>query len=100
MVSDFYFAQRDEVTRSLTAQLPALNSELEALSKDGDISIVSEEGPGLAYADMLTRGVYNARTERVRPGIPHFLPPLTMVLFCRHAFQLIVLLSPSPKRTT
>jgi hypothetical protein len=76
VVSDFYFAQRDEVTRSLTAQLPALNSELEALSKDGDISIVSEEGPGLAYADMLTRGVYNARTERVRPGVPHFLPPL------------------------
>jgi hypothetical protein len=25
---------------------------------------------------MLTRGVYNARTERVRPGVPHFLPPL------------------------
>jgi Protein of unknown function (DUF1553) len=24
----------------------------------------------------LTRGVYNARTERVRPGVPHFLPPL------------------------
>jgi hypothetical protein len=38
--------------------------------------LVSEEGPGLAYADMLTRGVYNARTERVRPGVPHFLPAL------------------------
>jgi len=24
----------------------------------------------------LTRGVYNARTERVRPAVPHFLPPL------------------------
>jgi hypothetical protein len=56
--------------------LPALDSELDRLSKDGDISLVSEEGPGLAYADMLTRGVYNARTERVRPGVPHFLPPL------------------------
>jgi mono/diheme cytochrome c family protein len=76
VVGDFYFAQRDEVTRSLTAQLPALDSELDALSKDGDISIVSEEGPGIAYADMLTRGVYNARTERVRPAVPHFLPPL------------------------
>ena len=76
VVSDFYFAQRDEPTRSLAAQLPALNSELDRLSKDGDISLVSEEGSGLAYADMLTRGVYNARTERVRPGVPHFLPPL------------------------
>ena len=76
VVSDFYFAQRDEPTQSLTAQLPALDSELARLSKDGDISLVSEEGPGLAYADMLTRGVYNARTERVRPGVPHFLPPL------------------------
>jgi hypothetical protein len=76
VVSDFYFTQRDEHTRSLTAQLPALNSELDRLAKDGDISLVSEEGPGLAYADMLTRGVYNARTERVRPGVPHFLPPL------------------------
>ncbi len=76
VVSDFYLAQRDELTRSLAAQIPALNGELDRLSKDGDISLVSEEGPGLAYADMLTRGVYNARTERVRPGVPHFLPPL------------------------
>jgi mono/diheme cytochrome c family protein len=76
VVSDFYLAQRDELTRSLAAQIPALNSELDRLSKDGDISLVSEEGPGLAYADMLTRGVYNARTERVRPAVPHFLPPL------------------------
>ncbi len=75
-VSDFYFAQRDEPTRSLAAQVPALNDQLDALSKDGDITLVSEESHGLAYADMLTRGVYNARTERVRPGVPHFLPPL------------------------
>jgi hypothetical protein len=76
VVSDFYFAQRDEVTRSLAAQLPPLNSELDRLSKDGDVTLVSEEGPGIAYADMLTRGVYNARTERVRPAVLHFLPPL------------------------
>ncbi len=76
VVSDFYFAQRDEPARSLAAQLLALNAELDRLSKDGDISLVSEESPGIAYADMLTRGVYNARTERVRPAVPHFLPPL------------------------
>src|SRR4029077_15991667 len=35
-----------------------------------------QEAPTLAYADVLTRGAFNARTERVRPGVPHFLPPL------------------------
>src|SRR5262249_39384936 len=43
VVSDFYFAQRDEPVRSLTAQLPALNTQLDNLSKDGDITLVSEE---------------------------------------------------------
>jgi hypothetical protein len=76
VVSDFYFAQRDEPVRLLAAKLPALNDQLAKLSKGGDLTLVSEEAPSLAYADMLTRGVYNARTGRVRPGVPHFLPPL------------------------
>jgi mono/diheme cytochrome c family protein len=76
VISDFYFAQRDDATRALTAQLPDLNLRLDSLSKDGDITLVSEESSGLAYADILTRGVYNARTERVRPAVPHFLPQL------------------------
>ena len=75
-VSQFYFAQRDEVTQKLKAQIAPLNEELDRLSKDGPITLVSEEGPGLAYADVLTRGAFGARTERVRPGVPHFLPPL------------------------
>jgi mono/diheme cytochrome c family protein len=75
-VSEYYFADRDEPTRALEAQLPAFNQELERLSKDGDIVIVSEEAPTLAYADVLHRGAFSARTERVRPGVPHFLPPL------------------------
>ena len=62
--------------RSLAAQLPALNDELDRLSKDGDIALVSQEAPGIAYADILTRGVYSARTVRVRADVPHFLPPL------------------------
>ena len=76
VVSDFYFAERDESVRSQTAQVGALNQDLEELSKDGSITLVSEEAPGLPYADMLTRGVYDARTERVHAGVPHFLPPL------------------------
>ena len=76
VASDFYFAQRDESVRSQTAEVAALNQELDRLSKDGSITLVSEEAPGLPYADMLTRGVYDARGERVHPGVPHFLPPL------------------------
>jgi len=75
-VSDFYFAQRDEPSRQLKAQISPLNDELDRLSKDGAIALVSEEGPGLAYADILHRGAFGSRTERVRPGVPHFLPPL------------------------
>jgi len=75
-VSEFYFAQRDEASRQLRAQIPPLNEELERLSKDGAIAVVSEEGPGLAYADVLHRGAFGSRNERVRPGVPHFLPPL------------------------
>jgi hypothetical protein len=75
-VSEFYFAQRDETTQKLNGQIAPLNEELDRLSKDGPITLVSEEAPGLAYADVLTRGAFGARKERVRPGVPHFLPGL------------------------
>jgi hypothetical protein len=75
-VSDFYFLEKDGITRSLVAQLPALNAELDRLSAGGGLALVSEEGTGLAYADVLTRGIYSQRRERVRPGVPQFLPPL------------------------
>ena len=35
-----------------------------------------QEKPSLAYADVLTRGIYTARKERVEANTPHFLPPL------------------------
>ena len=75
-VNEFYFAQRDEPTQKLQAQIAPLNEELDRLSKDGAITLVSEEGPGLPYADVLARGAFGTRTERVRPGVPHFLPAL------------------------
>ena len=37
-VSEFYFAQRDEPTKKLNAQIAPLNEELDRLSKDGDLS--------------------------------------------------------------
>ena len=99
-VSDFYFAHADAPAMALAAQLPPLNAALDRLSGDdpspglpldpplpvnvvlsrqmheSDVALVSEESPRLAYAHVLARGIYTARTERVRPAIPHFLPPL------------------------
>jgi hypothetical protein len=42
----------------------------------GDLTQVAWEKSSLAYAHVLTRGVYTARTERVEADVPHFLPPL------------------------
>ena len=75
-VSEYYFGQRDIPTLALKSQLAPLNQELDHLAKDGDIELISEEAPTLAYADVLTRGMFSARAERVRPGVPHFLPGL------------------------
>jgi len=66
-VSDFYFAQRDETSRQLSSISP-LNEELDRLSKDGAIALVSEEGPGLAYADVLHRGAFGSRTDVCGPA--------------------------------
>jgi len=73
-VTEYYFGQRDATTLALEAEVASLDNELNRLAKGGDIELVSEEAPTLAYADILNRGVYSARSERVRPGVPHFLP--------------------------
>lgn len=75
-VEAFYFAHRDAASLTLAAGLPAIDAELARLTKDGPVALVSEEAPLLAYADVLNRGVYSQRQERVRPAVPHFLPPL------------------------
>jgi hypothetical protein len=75
-VSEYFFNELDGPTQILKAQLSPLNQELNWLAKGGDIELISAEAPTLAYADVLTRGVFSARAERVRPGVPHFLPGL------------------------
>jgi Protein of unknown function (DUF1553)/Concanavalin A-like lectin/glucanases superfamily/Protein of unknown function (DUF1549) len=75
-VTEYYFGERDAATLALKTQVATLEKELNRLSKNGDVELVSEEAPTLAYADVLNRGVFSARTERVRPGVPHFLPAL------------------------
>ena len=75
-VSEFYFENVDGSARAIREQIAHLDTELDKLSEGGDLSIVSWERPSIAYANVLTRGVYTARTERVEANTPHFLPPL------------------------
>ena len=44
--------------------------------REGIFRLVARERPSLAYADILNRGIYTARKERVEANTPHFLPPL------------------------
>jgi len=75
-VSNFYFNNIDLSARTIAAQIAQLDARLDKLSEGGDLTLVSWEKPSIAYADVLTRGVYTARTERVEANTPHYLPPL------------------------
>jgi hypothetical protein len=74
--SQFYFANVNESSRAIHDQVQKMDAELDKLSQGGDVSLVAAERPSLAYADILTRGIYTARKERVEADTPHFLPPL------------------------
>jgi hypothetical protein len=75
-VTEFYFANVDEPAKAMQAQMQKMDAELDKLSEGGDVSLVAQERPAVAYADILTRGIYTARKERVEANTPHFLPPL------------------------
>jgi len=75
-VSQYYFNNLDSTDKALRSQLEQLNAQLDKLSEGGPLTLVSWERPAIAYADVLTRGVYTARTERVEANTPHYLPAL------------------------
>ncbi len=75
-VSEFYFANVNPSSKAIRSQVQKMDAELDKLSAGGDVSLVASERPSLAYADVLTRGIYTARKERVEANTPHFLPPL------------------------
>jgi len=76
VASDFYFNSIDKSFRETMSQIEELNAQLVKLSDGGNLTMVSWEKPSIAYAHVLTRGVYTARTQRVEADTPHFLPPL------------------------
>jgi hypothetical protein len=76
VASEYYFNSIDKSFREMMLKIEQLNAQLVRLSDGGDLTMVSWEKPSLAYAHVLTRGVYTARMERVEANTPHFLPPL------------------------
>jgi hypothetical protein len=77
VAGEFYLNNIDSAYRHAQNELVALDAQLDRLSAGGDLTLVSWEKPTLAYANLLTRGVYTARTERVEANTPHFLPPVS-----------------------
>jgi hypothetical protein len=73
---EFYFQNVDKPAMAIRGQLKQLDSELDKLSAGGELTQVSSEKPSIAYANILTRGVYTARMDRVEANTPHYLPPL------------------------
>ena len=76
VVSDFYFDNLDHDAKGIETEIAQLDAQLDKLSEGGDLTLVAWEKPSIAYADVLTRGVYTARTERVEANTPHYLPAL------------------------
>ncbi len=76
VVGEYYLNNVDPSFREMGGEIEKLNAQLDQLSKGGDLTLVSWEKPSIAYADVLTRGIYTARTERVEATTPHYLPPL------------------------
>ena len=76
VAGEYYFNSIDKSFREAMTEIEQLNAQLVKLSAGGDLTLVSWEKPSIAYAHVLTRGVYTARTERVEANTPHFLPPL------------------------
>ena len=77
--SQYYFTSIDDKARTLQSQIDAINAQLQALGDTDNpysFSLVAEEKSSLAYANVLARGVYTDRQERVQADTPHFLPAL------------------------
>ena len=76
VASEFYLNNVDSTFSAANSQMHALDAKLDQLSVGGDITQVAWEKPTLAYADILERGNYAAREERVEANTPHYLPSI------------------------
>ena len=71
-----FLSHNDESYRKLNLTLSQLNDERRAIRERGSITLVMEEKPGQAMANILYRGMYDQKREEVKPAVPTVLPPL------------------------
>jgi hypothetical protein len=76
VVNEFYLNSVDATWRAIQREMVHLNEQLDRLSAGGDLTLVAWEKSKVPYANVLTRGIYTARTDRVEANTPHFLPAL------------------------
>ncbi|MEO6001845.1 MAG: DUF1553 domain-containing protein [Opitutus sp.] len=76
VVERFFLGEKELETKALAAGVAAHDAAFDALTRDGKPTLIALEKNTPAYADLLKRGDYYARTERVEPAVPHFLPKL------------------------
>ncbi|MCX6955286.1 MAG: DUF1553 domain-containing protein, partial [Verrucomicrobia bacterium] len=76
VVDRYYLGEKDPEAVALAAAVSAHDTAFDALTKDGTGTLIAVEKPTPAFADVLKRGDYFARLERVEPTVPHFLSDL------------------------
>lgn len=77
VAADRYFlGEVDAETKALAAAVATHQAAFDVLTADGTPTLIAVEKTSPGYADLLKRGDYFARLERVGPATPHFLPKL------------------------
>ncbi len=76
IISRYFFKQIDKEMPLLKQDLSKINQRLASLSDKGPTTLICEEAEAVPYADVLDRGSYAARLQRVEPDTPHFLPAM------------------------
>jgi len=76
VVDRFYLGSKDPETTGLAAAIAVHENAFEVLTKDGMATLIALEKTTPAFADVLKRGDYFARLERVEPTVPHFMSDL------------------------
>ena len=72
----YFLGEVDPIAIDLAASVASHDIAFAALTKSGEPTLIASEKSTPAYADVLIRGDYYARGDRVGPLTPHFLPPL------------------------
>lgn len=74
VIDRFFLEELDTGAMELTSELALADDAIGQISKDGVPTLIAREKPTPGASDILKRGDYYARTARVPPLTPHFLP--------------------------